>query len=102
MPKYAQNLTLRDIKLLTKPGLYSIGYVPGLCVRVTTAKTSYYFRYQIQRIPRVIVIGDIKFITLNQAKAIAHDYLQERRKSGKIYDDYLNSIYRQVYPDFPF
>ena len=74
MPKYAQNLTLRDIKLLTKPGLYSIGYVPGLCVRVTTAKTSYYFRYQIQRIPRVIVIGDIKFITLNQAKAIAHDY----------------------------
>ena len=31
-----------------------------------------------------------------------YDYLQERRKSGKLYDDYLNNIYRKIYPDFPF
>ena len=74
MPKYAQNLTLKEIKSISKPGMYSIGYVPGLCVRVTTIKISYYFRYQIQRIPKAVIIGDIKYITLNQAKATAHNY----------------------------
>lgn len=74
MPKYAQSLKIKDIKGLTKPGMYSIGYVPGLCVRVTRTKVSYYFRYQIHHISRYVIIGDVKFISLNQAKSTAYRY----------------------------
>lgn len=75
MPKLAKNLSLSEINKLKKEGVYAIGHVRGLCVRVSAINTkSYCFRYSFFKKARLITIGDIKAIKLNEAKAKALTY----------------------------
>lgn len=75
MPKLAERKTLREIKKLKKPGVYSIGYVPGLAVRINASGgPSYVFRYQVGGRDRMLTIGSIHVIELKTAIAEGMKY----------------------------
>lgn len=72
MPKLAKNFLQSEIAKIKKEGLTAIGHVKGLCVKVSpTGLKTYVFRYSFFKKNRVITIGDLKIIKLNQAKAKA-------------------------------
>ncbi len=75
MPRYSKNKTLREIKKFSKPGVYAIGYVPGLAVRVNASLgAAYVFRYQVRGLDRTVTIGNIKIIDLKSAVSTAMQY----------------------------
>ncbi len=75
MPKIAKKMTLREIKQLKKTGVYAIGHVPGLAVRVNASGgSSYVFRYKVKGLERVLTIGPIYVLTLKDATTEAMHY----------------------------
>lgn len=75
MPKLAKNLSLRDIKKIQKPGIYAIGHLPGLCVRIgDNLSITYIYRYRIKNMARSITIGPSKVLSLKDALTQATAY----------------------------
>lgn len=74
MPKLASRKSFSEIKKLKRLGLHSIGYVPGLCVRVSPFNKTYVYRYQVERRDRVLTMGSIYILELKDAIAQAMEY----------------------------
>ena len=70
-----KNLSLRDIKKIQKPGIYAIGHLPGLCVRIgDNLSITYIYRYRIKNMARSITIGPSKVLSLKDALTQATAY----------------------------
>ena len=68
MPKHAKSLNLREIKKITKVGIWAIGHVKGLSIRVNdSGGVSYVYRYRLDSQTRSVTIGDINTFTLKEA-----------------------------------
>ena len=68
-------MSMREINRLKEPGIYAIGHVRGLSVRVNdSGGIAYVYRYRIANHGRSVTIGDKKAITLKDAIAKAHEY----------------------------
>ena len=75
MPKYARNLTVREINKIKQPGIYAIGHVKGLSLRVNNSGgASYVYRYRIAAISRSITIGNKNSTPLKEAINLALHY----------------------------
>ena len=113
MPKFAKNMSIREINRLKQPGIYAIGHVRGLSVRVNdSGGIAYVYRYRIANHGRSVTIGDKKAITLKDAIAKAHEYsimrinnkdpfLEKKRLREELLKTIEENKHREIKSDCP-
>lgn len=75
MPRLAKNMSQSEINKLNKTGIYALGHIAGLSLRITNALSRYYcFRYTICHKTRLLNLGNANALTLKKAIAAAMDY----------------------------
>lgn len=68
MPRLATSITLSELYQLRKEGVFAIGHVPNLCVRVSAiGNKRFIFRYKFESKPVSLVLGVFDEISLDEA-----------------------------------
>lgn len=80
--KYVAPLSFPAIKKLNKDGLYALGGVPGLSLKIQNSKKTYVYRY---RNPegrrRIMSLGQFDCVSLSEARAMALSMMQKLSKN---------------------
>ena len=74
MPKLKKSLTEREVQSLvskSQEGMYAIGGVEGLCLRIRAGKSKYILRYTFAGTRHTLTIGDRAVMSLSEARKLA-------------------------------
>ena len=74
MPKVAKQLTDLQVRSLKDDGVFAVGGVAGLCVRVQSQQKTFFLRYSFNGRRREISIGHYPVIGLADARNKASEY----------------------------
>ena len=90
MPKYKESLSIREIKKINKPGIFAIGHVKGLSVRISTSGgATYVFRYRLLSHSRAVTLGSVDLMSLKDAISLA---MKNRILINENKDPYLEHL----------
>jgi integrase len=79
MPKFARNLTKREIAAIKPDGLHMVGHIPGLSLYVKGAARSWVYRYQDHTGRHSIGLGSVIDTTFEKAFDDAMELRREQR-----------------------